>query len=185
VRLAVLELLAFGPFTGTRLELGTAPALHVVHGRNEAGKSTALRALAALLFGIDTRTTDDHVHRKPDLRIGAHLVGPDGSELSVVRRKGQRHTLLDRDGQSLDEARLHELTQGLTPELFHAMYGLDHVRLREGGAELLDHHEVAAGHPGRWVGTRGEPGLTAHRGHHPGALQPHVSTARTGDSRHH
>jgi uncharacterized protein YhaN len=53
VRLLELHLLAFGPFTDRRLDLSAGSAgLHVVFGPNEAGKSSALRALRALLYGI-------------------------------------------------------------------------------------------------------------------------------------
>ena len=60
MRLLELRLLAYGPFTEVELDLDCgAPALHVLHGRNEAGKSTTLRALTGLLFGIEERTRDD------------------------------------------------------------------------------------------------------------------------------
>ena len=41
-----LDLIAFGPFTETSLAFhGHTPGFHLVYGRNEAGKSSALRAL--------------------------------------------------------------------------------------------------------------------------------------------
>ena len=73
MRLLELELTAYGGFTGTRLELARRDALHVVYGPNEAGKSTTLRAVHALLYGIDSRTSDAYRHGYADLRIGARV----------------------------------------------------------------------------------------------------------------
>ena len=87
MRIAQLQLIAYGPFRGLDLDL-SAPGIHVVFGRNEAGKSTTLRAITGLLYGIDTRTLDAHVHKPAELRIGGTLVGDDGARVRVVRRKG-------------------------------------------------------------------------------------------------
>ena len=54
MRLATLRLTAFGPFTDRDLELGESD-FQLIYGLNEAGKSTALRALSGLFFGIPER----------------------------------------------------------------------------------------------------------------------------------
>ena len=61
MRIDAIELVAFGPFTETRLDL-SAPGVHVVFGANEAGKSSSIRAIEAALFGIPNRTDDDFIH---------------------------------------------------------------------------------------------------------------------------
>ena len=65
-----LNLAAFGPFTDRALafdqEVG---GLHIVYGPNEAGKSSALRGLKALLYNIDERTPDNYLHANDKLRI--------------------------------------------------------------------------------------------------------------------
>jgi len=63
---------AFGPFTDLELDF-SAPGLQVVYGPNEAGKSSALRALDAWLFGIPERTRDDFLHPRPALLVGGTL----------------------------------------------------------------------------------------------------------------
>ncbi len=136
MRLVTLELLAFGPFTDLTLELGDRPGLHLVYGVNEAGKSTALRAISGLLYGIPERTADAHRHDMSKLRVGAVLAAG-GETLEVVRRKGRKDTLLDRDGRPLDEARLEALLGGVDATLFATLYGLDHVTLRLGAEALL------------------------------------------------
>ena len=50
MKLLTLELIAFGPFAGTALDFSAgAEGLHLVYGPNEAGKSSALRAVRQLL----------------------------------------------------------------------------------------------------------------------------------------
>jgi uncharacterized protein YhaN len=139
VRLLDLHLKAFGPFTDRRLDLsGGTQGLHLVFGRNEAGKSSALRALKALLYGFETRSTDDFVHPKDQLRVGARLRLGDGSEVELLRRKGNRSTLLGPDDETvLDESFLDRCLQGVDEKLFSSLFGLDHDALVQGGQELL------------------------------------------------
>src|ERR1044072_3382148 len=101
MRIAKLDLLAYGPFRGLSLDL-SAPGMHLVFGRNEAGKSTTLRAITGLLYGTERLTRDAHVHKATDLRIGGTVVGEDGEVVRLVRRKGNANTLLDDQGQPID-----------------------------------------------------------------------------------
>lgn len=139
MRLLELYLKAFGPFTERRLDLsGGNEGLHLIFGRNEAGKSTALRGLKALLYGFPPRSTDDFVHPKDQLRVGARLRLADGREMEILRRKGTRSTLLEKDGETpLDEAFLDRCLQGIDERLFSSLFGLDHDALVQGGEELL------------------------------------------------
>ena len=52
MRLLSLELEKFGAFADLRIAFRPDARLHVVYGPNEAGKSTALAAVGALLFGV-------------------------------------------------------------------------------------------------------------------------------------
>lgn len=140
MRVVALDLIAFGPFSGIRLDFGGAEGVHLVHGRNEAGKSTARRALTALLFGIPQRTPDGHKHALTDLRIGGVLRASDGSTASFVRRKGAKKTLLDPDGTALDEHALAHLLGGIDETAFAAAFALDHETLRRGAEALLAGH---------------------------------------------
>jgi uncharacterized protein YhaN len=141
VRIRALRLVAFGSFSGREIvfERQGAPsdALQIVYGTNEAGKSTVLRAVGGLLFGIPVQTQDAHVHRMADLRVGGVLEAADGTRLEVVRRKGKKNTLLDVAGNALDETPLRRLCGLATETTFRALFGLDHVSLREGAEALL------------------------------------------------
>jgi len=136
MRIAQLQLMAYGPFRGLDLDL-SAPGIHVIFGRNEAGKSTTLRAITGLLYGIDVQTLDAHVHKPGDLRIGGVLVADDGTRLRVVRRKGASKTLLDETGQTLDDAVLLRLLHGVTESTFKNAFGLDLRTLQLGAKALL------------------------------------------------
>ncbi|MBX3197157.1 MAG: AAA family ATPase [Labilithrix sp.] len=137
MRISALELLAYGPFRGVALDF-SAPGLHVVLGRNEAGKSTTLRAIAGLLYGIDAKTPDAHVHRFGDLRIGGVLEDAAGERVRVIRRKGNTNTLLDAREQPLDEGVMKKLLAGVTKETFAHAFGLDHGTLEAGAKALLE-----------------------------------------------
>ena len=139
MRLRRLDLIRYGRFTDSELELPTGePDLHIVVGPNEAGKSTVRSAVGDLLFGIPPRSPLNFVHEYGSMRIGA-LLEAAGEVLEVRRRKGNRDTLL-----AADETRIPSGEQALRPFLhgadrsfFERMFSLDHLRLREGGREIL------------------------------------------------
>ena len=163
MKLRELQLIRFGHFTDKAL-LFSEPGkrIHVIYGDNEAGKSTVLRSISALLFGIEERTQDAHLHATNDLRIGGTLENDAGDTLRVVRRKGRKDTLLDLDGGALPERLLHAYTGGITKEVFEAMFGLDHERLVEGGRDLLEGNgEVGQALFGAAAGLRGLHDLVA------------------------
>jgi uncharacterized protein YhaN len=139
MKLLQLDLRAFGPFTDRQLDLSAGrEGLHLVFGPNEAGKSSALRALRALLFGIPERTRDTFRHDKQALRLGGRLGNRQGEELTLVRRKGRKNTLLTVDGQPLGEDALVPFLGTLDDRGFERLFGIDHETLVSGGQALLE-----------------------------------------------
>ena len=139
MKLISLHLAAFGRFTDARLDFGSDGAgLHVIHGANEAGKSTAMRALTDLLFGVPSRTSDDFHHEARKLRIGGELLAANGACLAFLRRKGNSRTILGADGTDLDDAALTPFVGAATRETFETIFRLDHPALIAGGKELLE-----------------------------------------------
>ena len=134
-----LDLRAFGPFSDVSLDLAAGrEGFHLVYGPNEAGKSSALRALRDLLYGIPVNTTDDFIHDKPNLRIGAMLAHSNGQQLEIVRRKGNQGTLLAADEKEpLDESVLHSFLGGCDRAQFETMFGIDHPGLIAGGKDIV------------------------------------------------
>ena len=132
MRVSELNLVAFGPFTERLLSFDKT-GLHIVYGPNEAGKSSALRALKYLLYGIPERTTDNFIHANDRLRIAGTLLSDEGNELRIARRKGRKNTLLNQSDEVLDEQVLAPFLQGVTAELFETIFGIDHQGLVAGG----------------------------------------------------
>ncbi len=130
----------FRPFTDRSLDFsGGAPGgLHVVYGKNAAGKSTALRAISDLLFGIPVKSSDDHVHPYQALRVRATLSNGSGEELVVQRLKRNKDALRDANDAPLDELVLKRLLGNVDRKMFERVFGLDHERLREAGQALLE-----------------------------------------------
>lgn len=142
MRFRALTLEAFGPFTSERLDLsGGAPGgLHVVYGPNEAGKSTSLRAVTGLLFGIPERTGDAHLHPAKNLAVGAVLERTQGGvreELGFTRRKRRKDSLVDEAGSALPDGTLDGWLRGLDERSFLTRFGLDQERLELGAEALL------------------------------------------------
>ncbi len=137
MRLLSLELEKFGAFEGLRFAFRPDARLHVVYGRNEAGKSTALAAVCGLLFGVPERTPHAFRFDGKDLRIGAEIAANDGRRLAFRRRKGRRTTLLDPTEKPLPEEALAPFLGAMGVDVFRRSFGLDARALREGGEAML------------------------------------------------
>jgi uncharacterized protein YhaN len=151
---------AYGPFTGMTLDLTRVRGngLHLIYGPNEAGKSSALRALRDLLFGIPQNTPDAHMHVAQALRLSA-LIERDGDELAFVRRKKRKDSLFALDDKLIEEARLSRFLNGIDAASFDRLFGLDHERLQRGGDEMLS----GQGDVGEALFDAGASGRSVHR----------------------
>ncbi|MBW1803270.1 MAG: AAA family ATPase, partial [Deltaproteobacteria bacterium] len=139
MRIKQLNLRAFGPFSDRVLDFSSEyPGLQIVYGPNEAGKSSCLRALNSLFFGIPVRTDDNFLHSYDQLLIGSRLQGEDGLELTFFRRKKKKADLFDENDNPLDSSILAPFLQGMEKELFESLYGIDHEALVRGGQDILD-----------------------------------------------
>ncbi len=139
MKILELALHAFGPFTNALLDLsGGQEGLHLIYGPNEAGKSSALRALRQALFGIPAQSSDSFVHPYSKMRIGLTLRADDGRTLQLIRRKGNRNTLLGGDGTTpLIDGTVERFLGGLTEAEFKSRFALDHEELVQGGMAIL------------------------------------------------
>jgi len=138
MRLQQLQLLRYGTFTDCHIDFNALkPDFHIIYGPNEAGKSTTLRAILGLFFGIDTRSEDNFLHDYGSLRIGACLTNQAQQSLNMVRRKGLKDTLLTADEQPMDETVLATYLGGIDADQYKAMFGISYQMLIDGGAEIL------------------------------------------------
>ena len=139
MRLKHLDLIRYGHFTEKSFDLPAGKQdIHIVFGPNEAGKSTALCAIEDLLFGIPMQSPYNFLHDYGSMRIGATLENG-GASMALLRRKGNKDTLLAPDGTPAagGEAALRPYLAGADREFFIRMFSLDHVRLQNGGQEIL------------------------------------------------
>lgn len=127
----------FGPFEECPLDLAGGSNMHVVYGPNEAGKSSALRGLYALLFGFPTQSTDNFRFNYPQFRVLAALQNAAGDTLDCIRRKGNKATLRQGDDKTeIPDSLLAEFLGGLQQSQFEQLFGLDCERLVAGGKEM-------------------------------------------------
>lgn len=146
MRIASLHLKAYGPFDGAIIDFDRSTSgLHLVYGPNEHGKSTAMRAITALLFGFPIRTEDHFGRDYSALRVGAVLADDKGSR-ALMRRKGARQTLYEFDPLTgrehperlIDQASIDALLGGVDARRFDLMHSLGSAQLRLGGRSLLE-----------------------------------------------
>ncbi|PZQ80953.1 MAG: hypothetical protein DI549_15835 [Ancylobacter novellus] len=141
MRLRRLDLTRYGKFTDYSIDFGEPrpgrPDLHIVYGRNEAGKSTALAGYLDLLFGIEERTRYGFLHGYSTMEIGAALEF--GGNLHEMKRVKQRsNSLRDGRGQPANEALLGVPLAGLSRDAYRMMFSLDDQTLEAGGDAILE-----------------------------------------------
>lgn len=141
MRLRRLDLTRYGKFTDFSIDFGEhvagTPDLHIVYGLNEAGKSTSLSAYLDLLFGIEERTKYGFLHQGKAMKIGACLEF-DGQVHEFKRVKQRSNSLLNEQGQPVNEALLSVPLAGLTREAYRMMFSLDDQTLEDGGNAILE-----------------------------------------------
>ena len=139
MRIDALRLIAYGPFTDVDLDLSKGrEGCHLVYGLNEAGKSSALRALRHMLYGIPERSADNFIHPYAKMRIGATIRNHKGDAIEVIRRKGRGHTLRAADDTSVvEEAELQRFLSGVDADLFATMFGVGYDDLVRGGRDIV------------------------------------------------
>ena len=146
MRVERLDLSAFGHYQDTTVDLAGRPGgLTVVHGPNEAGKSTARRALLAALFGVDRDSPDAYRAGVHGLRAGGPLRAAAGEPIASVRRG--LPPLGGGAGPPLAPAALDGPRGGVDGTPSARLFAVGHDELQRGSASLLD----AEGEIGRLV----------------------------------
>ena len=137
MRILKLDLLRYGKFTDQALSFPNAERdFHLIIGANEAGKSTTRSAILELLYGIETRSTLDFLHAKPEMRLGA-TIEHDGELLEFIRTKARTKSLISPAGAVVADSLLATFLGGTDRLFFDQMFGLDHAGLQAGGNAIL------------------------------------------------
>ncbi len=139
MKINAFKLLAYGPFTNKVLDFsGSDFGLHMVYGLNEAGKSTALRALIRLFYGFGHIVADDWLHDYNKLAVGASLNFLDGEVLNLSRYKRRKNDLINDDtGEPFEQAKLDLHLGKMGRENFEHAFGISHYSLRQGVESVL------------------------------------------------
>lgn len=153
MRIDELRLLAFGPFTDKTLDLsGGNEGFHLVYGPNEAGKSSVLRALRYMLYGIPERSPDNFRHAYNRMRIGSVIRTAHGDSLELIRRKGRGNTLRAADDSTVvDASQLARILSGVDARRFETMLAIGYRDLVRGGRNIIQ----GGGNLGRLVFSAG------------------------------
>lgn len=141
MRFERLSVERFGHFESLDLDLPGAPGLVVVYGPNEAGKTTLLRALHGLLFGIDERTPYAFEYDYRAIALRATLRDTADQRLTVTRLKKRKDSLLgtlrsEAGELPLDAARFTRYFGAITEDLYRSIFGFTHHDLQQ-GSEVL------------------------------------------------
>ncbi|MEO1857258.1 MAG: AAA family ATPase [Rubritalea sp.] len=137
MRFDTIHIPAFGPFSNfTRDFEKNGHDIHLLYGANEAGKSSLLRGIHQMFYGIPVQSKDNFVHDNSKLRIGG-TISNSSTQLSFLRKKGNKNTLLDTQGNTINDAELETFLGTVNGEFFNSMFGLDTKSLRDGADALL------------------------------------------------
>lgn len=136
MRLDAITLRRFGIFDDLTLDLSQGEqGVHIVHGPNEAGKSTLLAGLRCALYGFDQRKHDFLDQRDP--RVGG-TVREGNRTLAFLRRRGRKGTLLNPDENALADDALASFLNGVPQAVFENLHGLSHHQLVAGGRDIVE-----------------------------------------------
>ena len=136
MKLQSLTLAPFGPFEDKTLHFSTGQ-LTLVYGPNEAGKSSALRALGDFFYGVPSRSIDNFRFDYRRLRLRGEIVLPDGTQVQLERQKKAKDDLKYGDGAVVPEQQWAAWLSHTPRGLFESLFGINHDALREGSEAIL------------------------------------------------
>ena len=136
----------FGVFNDRRSQ-DLGPGLTVLHGPNEAGKSTLLAFIRGVLFGFPDKRSRNKEPLYPPVNGGTHggrlFLEHEGQHYTVERRASSRNAspvIRTADGNTLPEGELSQLLGGADGTLFRNVFGFSLWELQ--GMESLTEESV-------------------------------------------
>jgi len=137
MKLEKLVLEKYGVYEGRALTFRPDAKLHIVVGRNEAGKTSALSAISDLLFGFPNVSPYAVGYSPNTMRLGAQVLLDSGEKIAFHRRRGRKNTLVDDNDSALGDDLLEPVLGSIDRVTFESEFGLTAERLRAGGQDLL------------------------------------------------
>ncbi|KUF11359.1 ATP-binding protein [Pseudoponticoccus marisrubri] len=140
MRVRALSLEYFGHFSGQGFDFGKpgdAPDFHIVHGSNEAGKTTTMEGFLRLLYGFPHREPYDFRHQRKNLRVSG-VLELDGGPRSFTRLPQRSGNLLDEAGRALPEQAIAACLGGLSLDDYRSLLCLDDETIERGGEAIAN-----------------------------------------------
>ena len=161
MRIRRLSLDFFGLFTGRAFDFGEADKpsdFHVIHGTNEAGKTTMMAGYLRLLYGFPRREPYSFQHQRKNLRLSG-MLEIDGETRGFTRHPAIKDSLRGEAGETLPESAIASHLGGLSLEDYRSLLCLDDETIEKGGEDIAN----ARGDIGRLLfsATAGVPELNA------------------------
>lgn len=139
IRLRRLDLELFGQFSGKSYDFGPrregASDFHLIHGPNEAGKTTTMEGFLRLLYGFPLREPYAFQHDRKTLRISGVLDLGD-TKCDLTRLPTRNANLVDAQGKALPEQVLAAHLGGLGLDDYRNLLCLDDETIERGGEEI-------------------------------------------------
>ena len=137
MRFLTFEATAYGKFDSQKLAFPAAPSVLLVHGPNEAGKSSIRQAIVDFLFGVPLQTSQAYQHPRPGIILAADVMVADQTS-RVTRNTKRRDSLTVEDQGVLDEATWLARLGGMDRSTFERLFALGRDELVAGAHEMLD-----------------------------------------------
>lgn len=140
MRLRELTLDLFGQFVGKHFDFGAGDResdFHIIHGPNEAGKTTTMEAYIRLLYGFQHREPYDFLHQRKNLRVsGVFDVGRELLHLARLPRRAPN--LVDQNDNPLPEQAIAVHLGGLSEDDYRSLLCLDDHTIEAGGEDIAN-----------------------------------------------
>ncbi|KJZ18316.1 YhaN family protein [Loktanella sp. S4079] len=141
MRLRQLSLDFFGHFAGKSYDFGPrregAADFHIIHGPNEAGKTTTMEAYLRLIYGFAAREPYDFQHQRKNLRVSGTFETTNG-DLSFSRLPTRSGSLVDANGNTLAQSAIDAHLGGLQMVDYRKLLCLDDQTIEQGGEEIAN-----------------------------------------------
>src|SRR6185437_9945263 len=138
MRLKTLRLSHYGNFEDQLVTFDPTPGkINLLMLPNGGGKSIMRHAFCDLLFGISGQTQFGWRYGYPRMRLMVEAIDRDGTPFAFGRRKGQGRTLLDADGQPIDNVVIERRLGGVDRSRLNRLFVMDTAELREAEKQLL------------------------------------------------
>ena len=140
MRIRKLSLDFFGRFSGHGFDFGEAAGgsdFHLIHGPNEAGKTTTMEGYLRLLYGFPHREPYDYLHERKNLRVSGVLETDEGL-VRLTRLPRRAGSLLDAAGKPVPEQAIAAHLGGLSLSDYRNLLCLDDQTIESGGEEIAN-----------------------------------------------